>query len=335
MSKKTVAVVGATGAVGQEMIKILEERNFPVKELRPLASERSVGKNVTFNGENISVRELMPHHFSGCDIALFSAGGSISEKFAPIAVDEGCYVVDNSSAFRMDENTPLVVPEINPETIPTKPSIIANPNCSTIQMAVALWPLHRKAVIKRIIVATYQAVSGAGFKASKELFDETRAILNGEEYSRNIFPHQIAFNAIPQIPQSNAFLENGYTTEEMKMINETRKIFNDYNIQISATTVRIPVDRGHSESVNVEFASKISPEEARSILKNAPGIELLDEISKEIYPLATIAAGTDPVYVGRIRKDLSCANGLEMWIVSDNLRKGAALNAIQIAEKLI
>lgn len=330
--EKVVAIVGATGAVGQEMIKTLEQRNFPVKELRPLASERSKGNKILFHGEHITVCELLPDQFRGCDIALFSAGASISERFAPLAIEENCYVVDNSSAFRMKEDIPLVVPEVNADKIPSKPGIIANPNCSTIQMVVALYPLHKKAKIKRIVVATYQAVSGAGLRASHELIEESKAVIAGNKYERQIFPHQIAFNAIPQIPQKNAFLENGYTSEEMKMVNETKKIIGDYNIKVTATTVRIPVDRGHSESVNVEFHSKISANEAREILKSSPGVVVMDDTANEVYPLASIAAGQDPVYVGRIREDISRDNTLEMWIVSDNLRKGAALNAVQIAE---
>lgn len=331
-----VAVVGATGAVGIEMLKILEERNFPVNELRPLASDRSAGKEITFKGETVTVQELTQKSFSGINIALFSAGGSISKEFAPYAVESNAVVVDNTSAFRMDDDVPLVVPEVNAQEIAKHNGIIANPNCSTIQMVVVLKPLHDYGRIKRVVVSTYQAVSGAGLKAVDELRKETRCILaNDGNYKRSIFPHQIAFNALPQIPQSDAFLPNGYTSEEMKMVNETKKIMGDYSIRVTVTAVRIPVIRGHSESVNIETERKITASEAKEILSKAPGVTLMDDPSKQIYPLASIAAGKDDTFVGRIREDESIDNGLNLWIVSDNLRKGAALNAVQIAEKLL
>jgi aspartate-semialdehyde dehydrogenase len=331
-----VAVVGATGAVGLEILKILEERNFPINELRPLASSRSAGKKVTFKGEEVTIQELTQKSFVGINIALFSAGGSISKEFAPYAVESDAVVVDNTSAFRMDDDVPLVVPEVNAQEIAKHKGIIANPNCSTIQMVVVLKPLHDYGRIKRVVVSTYQAVSGAGLKAIDELQKETRNILaNSGGYRRTIFPHQIAFNALPQIPQSDAFLPNGYTTEEMKMVDETKKILDDNSIRLTVTTVRIPVIRGHSESVNVETEKKITASEAKEILSKAPGVTLMDDPSNEIYPLASIAAGKDDIFVGRIREDESIDNGLNLWIVSDNLRKGAALNAVQIAEGLL
>ncbi|HHT9125631.1 MAG TPA: aspartate-semialdehyde dehydrogenase [Candidatus Brocadiia bacterium] len=331
-----VAIVGVTGAVGLEMLKVLEERNFPINEIRPLASKRSVGKKITFKGKTITVQELTQKSFHGINIALFSAGGSISKEFAPYAVESDAVVVDNTSAFRMDDDVPLVVPEVNAHEIAKHKGIIANPNCSTIQMVVVLKPLHDYGRIKRIVVSTYQAVSGAGLKAIDELQKETRSILaNDGSYKRTIFPHQIAFNALPQIPQSNAFLPNGYTVEEMKMINETKKIMGDYSIRVTATTVRVPVIRSHSESVNIETERKITASKAKEILSRAPGVTLMDDTSRQIYPLASIAAGKDDTFVGRIREDESIENGLNLWVVSDNLRKGAALNAVQIAERLL
>lgn len=330
-----VAVVGATGAVGNEMIKVLEQRDFPVEKLTLLASERSLGKTLDYKGQALDVRELKEDSFGDIDIALFSAGGSISKKFAPAAAKSGAVVVDNTSAFRMDPDVPLVVPEVNPEDILKHNGIIANPNCSTIQMVVALKPLHDRARIKRVVVVTFQSVSGAGAKAVEEMAKETQALLNGEKFERSIFPHQIAFNALPQIPQSDAFGENGYTSEEMKMVNETRKIMHDDNIMVAVTCVRVPVYRSHSEAVNVETHQKISADEARQLLAGAEGITVIDDLAAEKYPLATEAADKDDTYVGRIREDISVENGIEMWVVSDNLRKGAALNAVQIAEKLI
>ncbi len=330
-----MAVVGATGAVGKEMIKILEERNFPVDELRLLASKQSLGKKVRYQGKDITVKELTNDSFSGIDIGLFSAGGDISKKFAPAAVNANAVVIDNTSAFRMVNDVPLVVPEVNSDAIKDHKGIIANPNCSTIQMVIALKPLHDEGVIRRVVVSTYQAVSGAGLKAIDELKKESKSILENGEYKRTIFPHQIAFNVLPQIPQSDAFLDNGYTSEEMKMINETTKIMGCDSIKVTVTTVRVPVVRGHSESVNIETETKITAEKAKELLTNFPGITVIDDPSKELYPLASFAAGKDDTFVGRIREDESIENGLNIWIVSDNLRKGAALNAVQIAEKLI
>ena len=328
-----VAVVGATGAVGKEMIDILEERNFPVDELRLLASKRSQGKKIKFQGKDVTVEELNKNSFEGIDIGLFSAGGDLSKEFAPIAVKSGAVVVDNTSAFRMDKDVPLVVPEVNSKEIKNHKGIIANPNCSTIQMVLVLKPLHDEAVLKRIVVSTYQAVSGAGLKAIDELEKETKSILAKDgQFKRNIFPHQIAFNVLPQI---DVFLENGYTKEEMKMINETKKIMGCDTIEITATTVRVPVYRSHSESVNIETEQKITCDRAKELLANFPGISVVDDLSKQLYPLASEAAGKDDTFVGRIREDDSIANGLNLWIVSDNLRKGAALNAVQIAEKLL
>lgn len=334
MRTYSVAVVGATGAVGNEMIRILEERNFPVGELRLLASERSLGKELTFKKKKYPVTVLDENSFEGIEIGLFSAGGSISERFAPIAADAGCIVVDNTSAFRMDPEIPLVVPEVNPEAIADfrNRGIIANPNCSTIQMVVALKPIHSFARIKRIVVSTYQAVSGTGKEAIEELAQQTRALLNLEEPEINVYPHRISFNCLPHI---DVFLENGYTKEEMKMVDETKKILDDPSIAVTATTVRVPVFYGHSESVNIETERKITADEVREILAEAPGIIVVDDPAKCKYPLATDSAGRDETFVGRIREDESIANGINMWIVSDNIRKGAALNTIQIAEILI
>ena len=329
-----VAVVGATGAVGNEMIRILEERNFSVGQLKLLASERSLGKSLEYKGKSIPVDVLNENSFGGMQIGLFSAGGSISEKFAPIAAKAGCVVVDNTSAFRMVPDIPLVVPEVNPEAIGQykNKGIIANPNCSTIQMVVALKPIHDAVRIKRIVVSTYQAVSGTGKKAIEELSLQTRAILNGQEPAVKVYPHQIAFNCLPQI---DVFLDNGYTKEEMKMINETKKIMNEPSMAVTATTVRVPVFYCHSESVNIETERKITPAEVKQLLAKSPGIKVMDDPSQRLYPLAIHAAGKDDTYVGRIREDESIANGINLWIVSDNLRKGAALNAVQIAEILI
>jgi len=330
-----VAVVGATGAVGTEMILTLEQRDFPVAELRALASARSVGKTVTYKGKPVAVQELTKDSFAGIDVALFSAGGSRSKEFAPAAVKAGAVVVDNTSHFRMDPDVPLVVPEVNPEDVEWHKGIIANPNCSTIQMVAALKPLHDAARVVRVVVATYQSTSGAGAKAVHEMVEQTRAMLNGGDYPPAVFPHQIAFNCIPQIPQSSAFGPNGYTSEEMKMVNETRKMFHDDTIRISATCVRVPVERSHGEAVNVQTERKLTAAEARELLRKAPGVVVIDDLGAQAYPLATMAAGKDPVYVGRIREDISQENGLDLWVVSDNLRKGAALNAVQIAELLV
>jgi aspartate-semialdehyde dehydrogenase len=334
MKSWSVAVVGATGAVGNEMIRILEERRFPVGKLTLLASERSAGKELPFRGNPLPVEVLTENSFKGIEIGLFSAGGSISEKFAPIAAREGCVVIDNTSAFRMAPDIPLVVPEVNPEAIAQYKGrgIIANPNCSTIQMVVALKPIHDRAKIKRIVVSTYQAVSGTGKKAIEELSLQVRALMNSQEPEVRVYPHRIAFNCLPQI---DVFLENGYTKEEMKMVNETRKILNDPGIAVTATTVRVPVFHGHSESINIETVSKITADEVRALLTEAPGIRVVDDPANRRYPMAIDAAGKDETLVGRIREDESIPNGINMWVVSDNIRKGAALNAVQIAEILI
>ncbi|MDD4889019.1 MAG: aspartate-semialdehyde dehydrogenase [Phycisphaerae bacterium] len=335
-SGRNVVVVGATGAVGQQFVQILEQRNFPTKRVRFLASARSVGKSVTFRGKEYPVEELTEKSFDGDEIALFSAGSGTSRKFAPIAAAAKCIVIDNSSCWRMDPDVPLVVPEVNPQDIfKARKGIIANPNCSTIQMVVALKPLHDAAKIKRIVVTTMQSVSGAGHYAMEELRLQTADLLAGKPAQPKIFPHQIAFNALPQIPQSNAFEANGYTSEEMKLLNETRKIMGDPSINVTMTCVRVPVFMAHSEAVNIETERKLSAADARALLAKAPGVVVVDDVARQQYPLATVAGGTDPVYVGRIREDFSIANGLNIWVVSDNLRKGAALNAIQIAEVLI
>lgn len=330
--KYVVAVVGATGAVGNEMISVLEERDFPVDRLRLFASERSEGVRLQFQGSEISVETLKDDSFNRIDIALFSAGAERSKIWAPIAAQSGCVVIDNSSQWRMDPDVPLVVPEVNPDDIRKHKGIIANPNCSTIQMVVVLKPLHDVARLKRVVVTTFQSVSGTGKKAMDELLQQTTDLLNFREIKCNVYPHQIAFNCLPHIDK---FLDNGYTKEEMKMVNETRKIMGDDTIRVTATTVRVPVFRGHSESVNIETEKKLTANEARAILSTAPGVVVYDAPEKNIYPLAIYAAGKDETYVGRIREDESIDNGLNLWIVADNLRKGAALNAVQIAEKLI
>ena len=329
-----VAVVGATGAVGNEMIKVLEQRNFPVGKLRLLASERSLGKSLEYRGQSLPVEVLKEDSFAGVQIGLFSAGGSISEKFAPIAARAGCVVVDNTSAFRMVPEIPLVVPEVNPEAIAQykQRGIIANPNCSTVQMVVALKPIHDAVRIKRIVVSTYQAVSGTGKKAIEELSNQTRALLGMREPAVKVYPHRIAFNCLPQI---DVFLDNGYTKEEMKMVNETKKIMKDDSIAVTATTVRVPVFYAHSESINIETEKKITAAEVRELLEKAPGVKIVDDPRNLVYPLAIDAVGRDETFVGRIREDESITNGINMWVVSDNLRKGAALNAVQIAEILV
>lgn len=330
--KYVVAVVGATGAVGNEMIATLEERNFPVEQLRLFASERSKGSTLDFHGKPVTVELLTDKVFKGIDIALFSAGGDRSLEFAPAAAKAGCVVVDNSSAWRMDPDVPLVVPEVNPHDLDWHKGIIANPNCSTIQMVVVLKPLHDAAKIKRVVVTTFQSVSGTGKKAMDELLNQTSDILNFKEATPSVYPHQIAFNCIPQIDK---FTDNGYTKEEIKMVNETKKIMGDNSIKVTATTVRVPVFRGHSESINIETAKKLSANEARAILSTAPGVIVYDAPEKNIYPMQTVAANRDEVYAGRIREDDTVENGLNLWIAADNLRKGAALNAVQIAEELI
>jgi aspartate-semialdehyde dehydrogenase len=330
----SVAVVGATGAVGLEMIKILQQRRFPIETVKLLASERSAGKEMSFAGKTVKVEKLTKDSFPGVEVALFSAGASRSLEFGPLAAAAGAVVIDNSSAFRMDPEIPLVVPEVNAHAVAQykKRRIVANPNCSTIQMVVALKPIHDAARIKRIVVSTYQAVSGTGLKAIDELLVQTRALLNSQSIQSKVYPHQIAFNCLPHI---DAFLENGYTKEEMKMVNETRKIMEDPNMRITATTVRVPVLYSHSESVNIETEKKITAREVQEILARAPGVRVVDTPSMNEYPLAIHAAGRDETFVGRIREDESIPNGINLWVVSDNIRKGAALNAVQIAEILI
>jgi aspartate-semialdehyde dehydrogenase len=331
--KFNIAVAGATGAVGNQMISCLEERGFPIKSLKFLASSRSVGRKLKYKGRDINVEELTESSFKGIDIALFSAGGGTSEKYAPFAANDGCVVVDNSSAWRMDPEVPLVVPEVNPHAVAQykNKGIIANPNCSTIQMVVALHPLHREYGIKRIVVSTYQAVSGTGKKAIDELDSQTRAILNFKEYESKVYPHTIAFNCLPHI---DVFLDNGYTKEEMKMVHETRKILEDNTIGVTATTVRVPVFFGHSESVNIETKRKVYVQEVKALLERTPGVKVVDDPMNNQYPLAIDAAGQDLTLVGRIRNDESIENGINMWIVADNIRKGAATNTVQIAEIL-
>jgi aspartate-semialdehyde dehydrogenase len=331
--KFNIAVAGATGAVGNQMIRCLEEMNFPVHSVEFLASSRSVGRQLRFKGDLIEVKELKEDSFKGIDIALFSAGGGTSQRFAPLAAKDGCVVVDNSSAWRMDPKVPLVVPEVNAHAIAqyTEKGIIANPNCSTIQMVVVLHPIHKKYGVKRIVVSTYQAVSGTGKKAIDELFDQTRAMINFLDYETRVYPHRIAFNCLPHI---DIFLDNGYTKEEMKMVNETRKILEDASIAVTATTVRVPVFFGHSESVNIETKDPVSAEDVKALLQNSPGVKVMDDPRKNLYPLATDAAGQDLTLVGRIRQDESIPSGINMWIVADNIRKGAATNAVQIAQVL-
>jgi aspartate-semialdehyde dehydrogenase len=326
-----VAVVGATGAVGTEMIEVLEEREFPVARLVPLASTRSAGGTVTFKGNEVPIEVLTKDSFAGVDIALFSAGAELSREFAPIAVKAGAVVIDNSAAWRMVPDVPLVVPEVNARDIQGHRGIIANPNCSTIQMVVALKPLHDQARIKRIVVTTFQSVSGTGKDAMDELMAECQDLLSFKSASPKVYPYQIAFNCLPQIDE---FLPSGYTKEEMKMVHETRKIMGDQSIHVTATTVRVPVYIGHSEAVNIETERKLSANEARAILSTAPGVLLYDDPAHKIYPMPLEVAGKDEVYVGRVREDESIANGLNLWVVADNLRKGAALNAVQIAEHL-
>lgn len=329
-----IAVVGATGAVGETLLTVLEERDFPVDNLYPLASERSAGKTVQFNGQTLDVLDLAHFNFQDVDIALFSAGGSVSKIYAPIAAEAGCIVVDNTSCFRYDDDIPLVVPEVNPHRISDyrNRNIIANPNCSTIQMVVALKPLHDAAGISRINVATYQAVSGTGKKAISELVDQVGELLNGRPAKNKVYPQQIAFNVLPHIDE---FLENGYTREEMKMVWETKKIMEDDSIMVNPTTVRVPVLYGHSEAIHLELKSPLTVEKARALLSNAPGVILADDTAKLKYPTPiTHAVGHDEVFVGRIRQDITHPNGLNLWVVADNIRKGAATNAVQIAEIL-
>ncbi|MBI4005511.1 MAG: aspartate-semialdehyde dehydrogenase [Gammaproteobacteria bacterium] len=336
MSRKfNIAVVGVTGAVGETMLSILEERKFPVNEIHALASNRSTGKRLRFKNKDIIVEDLATFDFKGMDIGLFSAGASVSGKHAPRAAKAGCIVVDNTSRFRYDDDIPLVVPEVNPHAIAqhTHRGIIANPNCSTIQMVVALKPIYDAAGIKRINICTYQAVSGTGKRAIEELAQQTAALLNGKPTECRVYPKQIAFNALPHI---DAFQDNGYTREEMKIVWETRKILEDKHIQVNPTAVRIPVFYGHSEAIHIETRDKLTADEARKLLNSAAGVKVIDERVNGGYPTAvTEAAGGDAVYVGRIREDISHPRGLDFWVVSDNVRKGAALNSIQIAEILV
>lgn len=334
-----VAVVGATGAVGQQMLKTLEDRNFEIETLTLLSSKRSAGTKVMFKGEEYTVQEAVPESFEGVHIALFSAGGSVSQSLAPEAVKRGAIVIDNTSAFRMDENTPLVVPEVNEGDLHKHNGIIANPNCSTIQMVAALEPIRKAYGLKKVIVSTYQAVSGAGNEAAKELYSQTKAILNNEPAEPSIMPvkgdkkhYQIAFNAIPQIDK---FQDNGYTFEEMKMINETKKIMHMPRLEVAATCVRLPIETGHSESVYIELdRDDATVEDIKQLLKEAPGVTLQDDPAEQLYPMPADCVGKRDVFVGRIRKDLDRANGFHLWVVSDNLLKGAAWNSVQIAESL-
>lgn len=338
MKKYNVAILGATGAVGQEFLNLIEERSFPFAELKMLASKRSAGKKIQFMGKEYTVEEATEDSFKGVDIALF-AGGAASKTFAPAAVKAGAVVIDNSSAFRMDPEVPLVVPEVNPEAIANHKGIIANPNCSTIIMVMALKPLYNVSKIKRVVVSTYQAVSGGGKEAMAELEEQVKAINEGRPVVANILPgaslakhYQIAFNLIPQI---DVFKDNLYTKEEMKMIDETKKIMNDDSMRITATTIRVPVYRSHAESVNVEFEDEISVEKAREVLAAFPGVTLTDNPDEQIYPMPLETSGKDDVEVGRIRKDYSTDNALNFWVCGDQIRKGAALNALQIAEYMI
>jgi len=328
VKKYNVAVVGATGLVGRKIVQVLEERNFPTDKLILLASNRSVGKSLYFCGEKIEVKELLPDSFKGIDIALFSAGGSVSREFAPIAVNSGTIVIDNSSAFRMDPQVPLVVPEVNGEEIKNHHGIIANPNCSTIQMVVVIKPLHDIWKVKRIVVSTYQSVTGAG----KYAVDQLEAEISGKKPSIQKLPHRIAMNVIPQV---DVFEEDGNTREEWKMVNETKKILGDMSVNVTATCVRVPVIGGHSESVNIEFEKNFSIDDVKRLLSSRSGVKLLDDKEKLLYPMPLLSEGKDDVFVGRIRRDVTIPNGLNLWIVADNLRKGAATNAVQIAEEYI
>jgi aspartate-semialdehyde dehydrogenase len=334
LEKRTVAVVGATGAVGRTILQVLEERNFPAKEVIALASEKSAGQMIEYAYEELEVQDLSKFDFEGVDIALFSAGSEVSKKYAPIAVKAGAVVIDNTSHFRYEEDIPLVVPEVNPEAIAwyTKRGIIANPNCSTIQMVVALKPIYDAVGIQRINVATYQAVSGTGQKAIQEMIQQYRELLNGRTSKAEVYPYQIAFNLIPHIDN---FQDNGYTKEEMKMVWETQKIFSDPDILVNPTAVRVPVIYGHSEAIHLELKAPLKAADARKLLEKAPGVVVVDEPQKKDYPMPLIhASGHDEVFVGRIRNDISHPMGLNLWVVADNTRKGAATNAVQIAEIL-
>ncbi len=325
------AILGATGAVGQEFLSLLEERNFPLDSLKLLASKRSAGKKVKFKGEDLIVEELTHDSFKGLDLVLSSAGGKISKEFAPSAVKAGAVVVDNTSYYRMDPDVPLVIPEINPEKIKEHKGIIANPNCSTILMLLPLWPLHQKFGVKRVVAATYQAASGAGAQAMIELEEESVAIAKGEEYKRTVIPHTYAFNLFPH---NSPMTENGYCEEELKMVKETRKIFNEPDFKATATCVRVPVLRAHSEALNIEFSKDVSVEDVYRVLRSAPGVEILENRAENRWPMPIDASGKDPILVGRVRKDLSRENTIDLWLVGDQIRKGAALNAVQIAELL-
>ena len=336
MRQYKVAIAGATGVVGREMMKVLEEREFPVRELVPLASERSEGPNLEFMGGEVTVQRLKPDSFAGADIALFSPGATVSREFAPHAARAGAVVIDNSSAFRMDADCPLVVPEVNPRDVdlalkPGGRRIIANPNCSTIQLVVVLKPLHEAAGLERVIVSTYQSVSGAGQKGIDELEKQARALFNLEATANEKFPHRIAFNLLPEIGKDSG---NGYTDEEMKLVNESRKILGLPGLAVSATCVRVPVFYCHSEAAHLFFKRPLAPDQAREILRKAPGVKVVDELKEHVYPMPLLGAGNDDTLVGRIRSDLSAPNGLALFVVSDNLRKGAATNAVQIAELL-
>lgn len=330
MEEFNIAIVGATGLVGQEFLKILHQRSFPVASIKLLASERSSGTKLFFNHQEIEVSEVEPKVFRGVDIALFSAGADISRQLSPLAAEAGAVIIDNGAAFRMEPAVPLIVPEVNPGDIEWHNGIIANPTSTTIQLVVALYPLHKVNPIRRIVVSTYQSVSGSGAAAVNELTTQAKLVVEGHSICPHIYTHQIAFNVLPEI---DVFMGNGHTKEERALVEETRKIMHAEDIAVSATCVRVPVYFGHSEAVNVEFSSPITAEEARKILAQAPGVKVIDDPSVSLYPQPWAATGSDNVFVGRIREDLACANGLVMWIVADNLRKGAALNAVQIAEE--
>ncbi len=332
MSGLNLAIVGATGMVGREFIKVIEQRKFHYSSIHLYASDHSAGKKLYVNHEALEVKETNQNSFDNIEIALFSAGTEISKQYSPVAVRSGAVVIDNSAAFRMEPDVPLVVPEVNVEDIKNHKGIISNPNCSTIQMVVALYPLHKVNPIKRVTVATYQAVSGTGAAAMEELTTQSKLILEGHSAVPHVYPHQIAFNLLPEI---DVFMDNGYTKEEWKMVEETRKIMHAPNMAISATCVRVPVFIGHSEAIHIEFTNPISPVEASEILVQAPGVRVLDDIGVSLYPQPWSAAGSDDVYIGRIRRDVSHPNGLVMWVVADNIRKGAALNAVQIAEEMV
>ncbi len=333
MSRKyNVAILGATGAVGTELLALLEERNFPLGKLKVLASERSAGKSVKFAGEDLIIEAVTESSFDDVDIVLASAGGSISKKWLPIATKAGAVSIDNSSAFRMNPEVPLLVPEVNPEAAANHKGIIANPNCTTILLSVAIYPLHQVQPIQRIVAATYQSASGAGARAMEEVKLQSQAILNGEPAIAEVLPYPLAFNLFPH---NSPMTDNSYCEEEMKMVNETRKIFDDPEIRITATCVRVPVLRAHSEAINLEFAQPFSTDKAREILRSSPGVQLVEDFSKNYFPMPIEASGKDDVLVGRIRQDISHPNALELWLCGDQIRKGAALNAVQIAELLI